>query len=219
MRHAARTLICLALSGTPAAAAELRATFIGNMAVHVTDGRVAILTDFPYESGYSGYMRWSGQPVPKGPKPLCIFTHSHRDHALPARAAQFCGHVLGPKDVAQKAGVAALAVAPEVRWEGLTIRPLATPHARLEHYSYIVEWSGTRLYFTGDTEDTAALLAAKGLDAAFVSPWLLHAVEGAGKRIDARTVVVYHHQDGETVPPFHGRVVPAQGQVLAIAHQ
>jgi L-ascorbate metabolism protein UlaG (beta-lactamase superfamily) len=105
---------------------------------------------------------------------------------------------------------------PEVRWEGVTIRPLATPHARLEHYSYVVEWNGRRLYFTGDTEDTTALLAAKGLEVAFVSPWLLRAVQKAGKRIDARTVVVYHHQDGETVPAFQDRVVPAQGQVLRL---
>lgn len=28
-------------------------TFVGNMAVHVTDGQASILSDFPYESGYS----------------------------------------------------------------------------------------------------------------------------------------------------------------------
>ena len=204
-------------SAAAAGEGELTATFIGNMAVHLSDGRVAVVSDFPYESGYSGYMRWSGDPLPPGPRPLCLITHSHRDHFLPSLAAQFCGRILGPKDVEGSTRVIALGLdLPEVRWEGVTIRPLATPHARLEHYSYVVEWNGLRLYFTGDTEDTGALLAAKDLDVAFVSPWLLRAVQAAGRRIDARTVVVYHHQDGEKVPAFQDRVVPAQGEVLRL---
>ena len=56
-------------------------------------------------------------------------------------------------------GTADLAEEGRAQGDLVTIRPLATPHARLEHYSYVVEWNGQRLYFTGDTEDTAALLA------------------------------------------------------------
>jgi L-ascorbate metabolism protein UlaG (beta-lactamase superfamily) len=188
------------------------------MAVHITDGKTALVTDFPYEGGYSGYMRWTPSHVPQGPRPLCLITHSHRDHFLPARAAETCGSVLGPKDVsgAISIKVPALALGAEVKQGPVVIRPLATPHASLEHYSYVVEWEGLRLYFTGDTDDTTALLAARGLDVAFVSPWLLHAVQKSGKRIDARQVVVYHHQEGETVPPFQDRIVPAQGQVLKL---
>jgi len=210
------TLAFLLLAAEPAPAAGLKATFIGNMAVYITDGRVAMVTDFPYESGYSGYMRWSGDPLPKGPRPLCLITHSHRDHFLPALAADICGRVLGPRDVVEATRVAALGMDPEVRWEGITIRPQATPHGTLEHYSYLVEWNGTRLFFTGDTGDTAALLAARDLDAAFVSPWLLRAVQAVGKRIEARTVIVYPHRDGESVPPFQDRIVPRQGQALAL---
>jgi L-ascorbate metabolism protein UlaG (beta-lactamase superfamily) len=217
-RAAAALVVTLSAAPAPAApAAPLTATFIGNMGVHVTDGKVALLTDFPYESGYAGYMRWSGDPVPKGsPRPLCIFTHSHRDHFLAALVANTCGRILGPKDVEGQTRVVALGMDPEVRWEGVTIRPLATRHGPLEHYSYVVEWNGLRLYFTGDTEDTTALLAARDLDYAFVSPWLLAAVQRAGRKIDARTVVVYHHRDGETVPPFQDPVVPRQGQVLTL---
>jgi L-ascorbate metabolism protein UlaG (beta-lactamase superfamily) len=186
------------------------------MAVHITDGRVAVVTDFPYEGGYSGYMRWSPEMVPRGPRPLCLITHSHRDHFLASLAAQACGRILGPKDVEQATRVAALAMAPRVEWEGLVIRPIATPHGPLEHYSYVVEWGGRRLYFTGDTDDTAALLAQKDLDVAFVSPWLLRAVANKGRHIAARQVVVYHHQDGETVPPFQGRLVPVQGRPIPL---
>ncbi len=44
--------------------AELRFTFIGNMAFHVTDGQDVLLTDFPYESGAFGYMKWEPRDVP-----------------------------------------------------------------------------------------------------------------------------------------------------------
>jgi L-ascorbate metabolism protein UlaG (beta-lactamase superfamily) len=198
-----------------AAGVALQATFIGNMAVHLTDGKVALLTDFPYESGAFGYMAWSREAVPAGPRPLCLFTHSHKDHFSAALVREHCGSVLGPADVAKAAaGAAALEMKPEVRWEGLVIRPLATPHAGLEHYSYLVEWQGRRLYFTGDTEDLAALLAARDLDAAFVSPWLLDAAAKEGARVDARQVVVYHHRADQSVPPAEGRTVPRQGQAL-----
>ena len=206
----------IASAAVAAGPAGLMATFIGNMAVHVTDGRVAMVTDCPYESGYSGYMRWAGDPLPKGPAPLCVITHSHRDHYLPALAPHTCARVLGPRDVEASARVAALGMEPEVRWEGIVIRPLATPHAGLEHYSYLVEWNGLRLYFTGDTEDTSALLAARNLDAAFVSPWLLDAVRKQGARIDARQVIVYHHRDGDTPPPVQGRRVPKQGETIEL---
>lgn len=201
-------------TGSGAPPASLRATFIGNMGVHLTDGKVAVLTDFPYESGAFGYMGWSEGAVPRGPSPLCLFTHSHRDHFEAAPARKYCGALLGPKDVEKAAGVPALTIAPEVTWEGITFHPVATPHRGLEHYSYLVEWGGKRLWFTGDTEEIDALVAAKNLDAAFVSPWLLDRVRSEGLRIDARKVIVYHHRQGQQVEEFQGRVVPAQGQVI-----
>jgi L-ascorbate metabolism protein UlaG (beta-lactamase superfamily) len=194
--------------GTPAPApgGELRATFIGNMAFHITDGRVAILTDFPYES-----------LVPRGPTPLCVISHSHADHFAPRLARDFCGSILGPRDVVAGSGVRALELGEEVRWEGISIRPVPTPHAGLEHYSYLLEWGDRRIYLTGDTEDTTELLAARDLDVAFVSPWLLSAVEAQGRKIDAAQVVVYHHTTDEDVPHVQGRLVPWQGQVLGLA--
>ena len=56
-----------------------------------------------------------------------------------------------------------------------------------------MSWRGQELYFTGDTEEPAALLDQEGLDVAFVSPWLLDAVLGRGERVNARQVIVYHH--------------------------
>ncbi|MPY88653.1 MAG: hypothetical protein GEU99_12095 [Luteitalea sp.] len=221
-----RTLVTVAgglfigLAASASTSAEqLHATFIGNAAFHVTDGRLAVLTDFPYESGAFGYMTWSSTAVPSGPAPLCIISHSHADHFAADRAAALCGSILGPRDVVRDSGVEVVELQPEVRWQGITIRAFRTPHASVEHYSFLLEWAGKRVYFAGDTADTGTLLAARELDAAFVTPWLLEAVHETGRRIDARQVIVCHHRVGQTVAEMQGRIVPSQGQVLSLGEQ
>ena len=212
-----RTLVasCLIAAATAAEPAEIRARFIGNMAVQLSDGRVTLRTDFPYESGYSGYMTWADTLVPPATgEALCLVTHSHRDHFLASLAKNFCQKLVGPADVMAALPHRALKVGATVCFGPVVVVPLATPHAKLEHYSYRVEWSGLRFYFTGDTEDTAELLRQRDLDAAFVSPWLLRAATKGGRRIDARRIVVYHHQNDEAVPEIQGRELPRQGDEL-----
>jgi L-ascorbate metabolism protein UlaG (beta-lactamase superfamily) len=209
-----RLLAAACLGGAAAAAepAEIRARFIGNMAFQLTDGRVTLRSDFPYESGYSGYMSWTDALVPPAAgDALCLVTHSHRDHFLAAFATRFCQKLVGPADVTAALRDRALPMARTVSFGPVVITPIATPHARLEHYSYRVEWSGLRFYFTGDA---AELLRQRGLDAAFVSPWLLGTATRGGRRIDARRVVVYHHGPDEAVPEIQGRELPRQGDEL-----
>jgi len=206
---------CLIAAAADAEPAEIRARFIGNMALQLTDGRVTLRTDFPYESGYSGYMTWTDAlvPAPAG-EALCLVTHSHRDHFLAALAKHFCQKIIGPADVTAALPERALPMGRTVPFGPVVVTPLATPHARLEHYSYRVEWSGLRFYFTGDTGDPAELLRQRDLDAAFVSPWLLGAATKGGRRIDARRIVVYHHEQDEAVPEIQGRELPRQGDEL-----
>ncbi len=212
-----RSLIAVCLSAAAAAAepAEIRARFIGNMALQLTDGKVTLRSDFPYESGYSGYMTWTDALVPPATgEALCLVTHSHRDHFLASLGARYCQKLVGPAEVAAALPGRGLAMGASVSFGPLVVVPLATPHAKLEHYSYRVEWSGLRFYFTGDTEDAAELLRQRDLDVAFVSPWLLRSATRGGRRIDARRVVVYHHQQDESVPEIQGRELPRQGDEL-----
>jgi L-ascorbate metabolism protein UlaG (beta-lactamase superfamily) len=212
-----RTLLVSSLIAAAAAAesAEIRARFIGNMALQLTDGRVTLRTDFPYESGYSGYMTWTDALVPAATgEAVCLVTHSHRDHFLASLAKPLCQKIVGPADVTAALPGRALPMGPTVSFGPLVVIPLTTPHARLEHYSYRVEWSGFSLYFTGDTEDPSELLRQRELDAAFVSPWLLRAATKGGRRIDARRIVVYHHEKDESVPEIQGREQPRQGDEL-----
>jgi L-ascorbate metabolism protein UlaG (beta-lactamase superfamily) len=205
------------LAGAPAGAGELKARFIGNMAFHISDGRTSLLTDFPYESGYSGYMKWTEALVPAtSPQTLCLITHGHRDHFDRARFAALGASLLGPKDVTRGFESRALPLAPRVEYHGVRIEPIATTHAGREHYSYRVTWNGLRLYFTGDTDDVEPILAEKDLDVAFVSPWLLAEAQKRGARIAARRVVVYHHAQQYMGPDYQERVLPKQGEELLL---
>ncbi len=219
MRRALLMLAVIFSAGSRARSGELTVTFIGNEAFQITDGKVALLTDFPYDSGAFGQMEWTPQQVPRGPRALCLFTHDHADHFALDLLPKYYEVVLGPGDVERRAGVAMLPLVDPVRWKGITIRPIATPHSGkdpVEHESYLVEWQGLRLYFTGDAGDTSALLAVRDLDAAFVYTYLLEALAKTGARVDARRIVACHHEPGEKVTDVQSRLVPVQGQVLKL---
>ena len=147
---------------------------------------------------------------------LCLITHGHRDHFERTRFAALDARVLGPRDVVEGFEARALPMSARVEYRGILIEPIATKHANREHYSYRVTWNGLRLYFTGDTDDLEPLLVEKGLDVAFVSPWLLAAAQKRSARIAARRVVVYHHADQYMGPDYQGRVLPKQGDELLL---
>jgi len=198
--------------------APLRATFIGNMSFSITDGTTTIYTDFPYESGYAGYMTYDFAAVPKAPGALCLVTHGHRDHFDAPLFAKMDAMLIAPTDVAARVPLdRTIPFAPKMQYRNVTIEALETPHAGIGHASYLVTWHGLRLYFTGDTESVDQLLTMKNLDYAFVSPWLIEMVAERKGRIDTRNLVCYHQQKDEKVPPFQNRIVPKQGETLSLS--
>gem|GEM_PF-2792765 len=102
------------------------------------------------------------------------------------------------------------------------VHPSATPYKDAPHSSYLVQWNGRRIWFSGLTEDPTALLAATEIDLAFVNPALCSAIEKAGRAIDARMVVVYHLPGGEgggemSVPCERCKVLmPWPGEVIQL---
>jgi L-ascorbate metabolism protein UlaG (beta-lactamase superfamily) len=218
------TVLVLFLAAAQAAAGEergeLRFTFIGNEAFEITDGKTKLLSDFPYRSGYSIYMEYDERELDRDGDIVCLVTHRHPDHFEPRLFQSKGWAFIGPAEVAEKInGEGIVSLGDDVKRAGykdIEIEVLPTPHSDTEHYCYIVEWHGVRLFFSGDTEDPATLLAAERLDVAFVTPWLLDSVRRAGKRIDATRVVVYHHRAEELVPDFHDRLVPRQGDTFTV---
>ena len=197
----------------------LDARFIGNMAFAISDGTTTIMSDFPYQSGSSGYMNYRPQEIHSSTSStLALITHRHNDHWDPDLFQKTGWNVAGPDDVTSM--VAAARVIP-VKSQGTfgaaRIEAIETPHARIGHYSYVVTWHGRRLYFSGDTESKDHLVALKNLDAAFVSPWLFRSVLRASQRIDTKLVVIYHHEAGENVPECAADwILPHQGETIQI---
>ena len=195
----------------------LNARFIANMAVEITDGTVTIVSDFPYQSGYSGYMNYDPLEI-RSPRALtlALITHRHADHWEPQLFAKTDWKVVGPADVT--AGIPpgrVVALSGRITFGAAVIEPLETPHAGIGHFSYVVTWHGKRLFFSGDTESSDRLLATKNLDVAFLSPWLYRSVKEKGG-VDAKRVVIYHHRAGEPVPDCQERCsVPRQGETFS----
>ena len=189
-------------------------TFLGNEAIHLTDGQLTLVTDFPYQSGAFGYMSYAADQAKAFRNVVTLITHRHNDHVEIESLKALQWRVIGPPDVTrqlpQASVVAAIAVStidPE-----LTVQAIETPHAKVDHYSYVVEWHGRRFYFSGDTEDPSSVLAQKSLDIAFVSPWMYKAVHARAARIDAARIVIYHHTTSERVAVCTRPCeVPAQG--------
>jgi L-ascorbate metabolism protein UlaG (beta-lactamase superfamily) len=200
-------------------APPLQARFIGQMAFAITDGVRTIVTDFPYQSGYQGSMTYAlGELRVELPATLALITHRHPDHWEPSLFLRTPWRVAGPHDVTS--GIPAdrvLGLAGRTRFGPVEIEAIETPHALVGHYSYVVTWHGRRLYFSGDTQEPRSLLAARRLDAAFVSPWLYRSVMRGRARIDAKRIVIYHHEAGDRIPGCEdGCVVPGQGDKLSI---
>lgn len=206
---------------------DLEMHFIGNMAFRISDGETTLLSDFPYQSGAFGYNTYDPAEVRDYGSELALITHFHGDHWLGSLFAETDWALIAPKHVLAKVeSDAKIAFASTMQFGGLVIEAYATEHNYTkEHYSYLVRWprpengdsDGTlRLYFTGDTESTEQLLEMRDLHVAFVSPWLLRAVAAAGKTIDAKRVMVYHHTTGEEVIDYQGRILPTQGEAFKV---
>ncbi len=211
-------LILAATSASPAAPAALQAQFIGNMAFAITDGKTVLYSDFPYESGAFGYMTYDFASVPKAPGSLFLITHGHKDHFDASLLAKVDGKVIAPPKLAATLPAArVIPFTPKMTYRDITVEAFPTPHGDADHASYLVTWHGLRLYFTGDTDSVDQLLAMKNLDYAFVSPWLLGMIAQRKGRIDARTVICYHHRaDENKIPDLQNRIVPKPGSVLML---
>lgn len=213
-----------------ARAGELRVTFIGNEAFHITDGETTLLSDFPYKSGVYGYMAYDSAEVPEVVDGLSLITHFHGDH-FDAEAYEKTGFkIVAPLSITAKleAGERAIDLDPaqpdsgadyEARYKDIHIEVFATPHRFApEHFSYLVTWHGKRLYFVGDTETPGFLLPLKNLDVAFVTPWLVRTMARQDLVLNAERVVLYHHKTDEEVSPFQDYLRLDQGASFTVGY-
>ncbi len=216
MKYSTDVLVLMVVMSAPLGgqADSLRVRFIGNAAFELTDGQTTLVTDFPYQSGAFGYMTYDDSVMPVG-HVTRVVTHGHADHFTPALVSGGDWRVIGPPDVMRS-------LPPTQRISGtrqwsvghfaVTAQP--TPHSNVDHFSYVIEWRGHRFYFTGDTEDTAALVAAADLDVAFVTPWLWCTVLRSEQSVSATRVVMHHQFPAGRSEICGSPVVLEQGQEL-----
>lgn len=216
-----RSLLAIALPLSVAAAMAQRptATFIGNCAFRFELEGQVFYTDFPYEGGYAGYDAYDAAFLKVLPG-TALITHAHRDHFDASLHTASGLGLVSPELPKDRLDAAVNELGERT---GIYVYPRTTTHADVPHFSYLVQWNGRRLYFTGDTEDPADLLATRDIDVAYVTPWIIEAVRKAARAIDARTVVMYHHRDHEfdgreVSPPCDGCkfIIPERGDVMQL---
>ncbi len=208
-------LMALAFTTT---ADTLDIRFIGNAGFVISDGTVSLVTDLPYRSGAFGYMTYDLDGVQPPGRVVAVITHRHDDHFDHDAFLASGWEIVGPREVTDR--LPADRVVPlesAVSVGQFTITPLRTPHSGTEHYSYIIEWRGRRLYLTGDTEDPTQLLATEALDIAFVTPWLMCEVSRRGGSIQTNQIVLHHQQPDRTPRACLPSRSLAQGQGFTLA--
>ena len=96
----------------------------------------------------------------------------------------------------------------------MQIKAIRTKSAMTEHYSYLVDWGGKKMYFSGDTGDIAHLADLPETDIAFITPWLF----GNALKEDAlpktKKIVIYQHKDGEIIPKCFDCTIPQRGEFI-----
>lgn len=192
----------------------LSATFIGNQAFMITDGKTTLLTDFPYQSGYSGYMHYDKEDVNPVGKTLCLITHNHKDHFYAPEFTNDDWYLLAPSNI-KTDDASRLTYEQPIVFEDIEITAIPSSHANIEHYSYLVNWKGKSLFFPGDTEDVEVLTKAENVDVLFITPWLISMVKRQNMKLSAKKIIVYHHTTDEEID-FDGCIIPKQGQVITL---
>ncbi|MCP5382614.1 MAG: MBL fold metallo-hydrolase [Kordiimonadaceae bacterium] len=96
----------------------------------------------------------------------------------------------------------------------MQITAIRTPSAQTEHYSYLVEWGGRKIYFGGDTGDVKHLATLPETDIAFLSPWLFENARKENALPKTKKLVIYHHKDAEIIPNCFNCIVPQKGEYI-----
>lgn len=175
---------------------SLTIRFIGNAAFELNDGTTVLVTDFPYRSGAYGYMTYPDHAAPEAAD-ASIVTHGHTDHFDAALFGPTGWRLIAPRDVLAAVDPSR-AVGGNGPWTigAFKVHAVATPHADVDHFSYVIEWRGRRMFFSGDTEEPEAVLETADLDFAFLTPWLLCTIVDGGFERVADRIVLYHHFPG-----------------------
>lgn len=177
---------------------EIKATFIGNCGVHLTDGKSNLYIDFPYKSGAFGYMTYSASAIDSiENNSYFLFTHKHPDHysrkVLNQIKSKHKGNVYGKWNINDLGTF-------NTGFEDFTIATFETKHRfSFKHYSFLITWHGKKIYFSGDTESAATIASVEQIDWAFIPTWIWKDAKENNLQINATKVAIYHLYPDESI--------------------
>lgn len=224
-------LVAMPLAAVADEDPALTLTYIGNEAFMISngkngaDGEPVLMTDFPYQSGYSVYMTYDPGYLDYAGDIVSLITHRHLDHVDPGLLNLTGWNAIGPRDALGALNPMAVSIVsqqadgePEtIQYGGIRVIPIRTEHSTTEHYSYLVEWRDKTLFLLGDTGTADALFQLdREVDIAFLTPWVLRPLLRDKKTIPARQIIVYHHTAIEDTPTCDKCLTPYQGQVIEV---
>jgi L-ascorbate metabolism protein UlaG (beta-lactamase superfamily) len=207
-------LLGISLSLVSADSLEVR--FVGNAGFELSDGVTTLLVDLPYESGAFDFMEYDPATLDPAGRVVAVITHRHADHFEPELFRATSWDIIGPQEVTDGFEPGRVLTARIVNVGDFRIQRFPTPHRDTEHYSYLIDWRGHRMYFVGDTDSPNHLLSTEGLDTVFLTPWLSCALDAAGERPPADRVVLHHQSPDERLQVCGQPVVMAQDEVLTL---
>ncbi len=196
---------------------SMEAMFIGNEAFWIRDGEYSLMTDFPYKSGAYDSMTYVFPFKAVTGTVLSLVSNRYKDHFDPMLFVYQNWKIVGPREVTIPLPQnRVVKLSDKITVGPIRIMPRKSPFAHTEHYSYLVEWDGRQLFFTGDTEDTGILKNLPQLDMLFITPWFYRKAKINNMLPSARKIIIYHHKKNEIVPGCSGCIIPEQGQIIDI---
>src|SRR5262249_1997056 len=102
---------------------QLTFQFIGNMAFSISDHKTTLYSDFPYESGAFGYMKYDLKSLKISDNGVSLITHAHRDHWAKELFQPLKLKVIGPPEVLKDVDRSRIIpFAKEISYEGIHVK-------------------------------------------------------------------------------------------------
>lgn len=215
------SILCAASDPVCAQSNTIRIKFIGNCGLYMSDGKLDVYVDFPYQSGAFNYMKYDKAELDSiRDNALFIFTHRHPDHYSSRHVRKLSGRILGPWKVAMKKRADLQKLRDSV--PDFSVQVFKTKHHfSSRHSSYLLNWHGKKIFLSGDTESAETIAAIPGIDLAFVPYWILSDAKEKGLKINAEKFIIYHLYPDQKVSgtvPGNVKLLQKQGEVLSIPY-
>ncbi|MBL0912002.1 MAG: MBL fold metallo-hydrolase [Bacteroidia bacterium] len=214
-------ILCAASGAAFAQINTIRIKFIGNCGLYMSDGKLDVYVDFPYQSGAFNYMKYDKAELDSiKDKALFIFTHRHPDHYAARHLRKLNGKILGPWKVAKKKRADLQKLRDSI--PDFSVQVFKTKHRfSSRHSSYLLSWHGKKIFLSGDTEMAETIAAVPHMDLAFVPYWILADAKEKGLKINAEKFIIYHLYPDQKISgtvPENIKLLQKQGEVLSVPY-